>query len=303
MTASSPDSIRARIPSRPPPPLGVVVPTRDPLARVMDLGNRATKYVAVGLLSALVVHGVAAARTALIPIDLIHWAHDVRTTVHDKLWSMYDVDLVKVPDEPPPPAPRPEPEKDETPPPPVAPAPKDQTQPKDEVPPPPAPAPAQAGQVLASDDPVDFTGDGFTQGNAAAYAGGVTHAQGTSTTAVRNVAAKPGGVPGGTGTAPAPAAPAVDRSRAAGLRGSSEWKCPWPSEADAEQVDDAYVTVQVTVGPDGRAKSVAVTADPGHGFGREARLCAMRETYTTALDKDGTAIAGQTKAFRIHFER
>ncbi len=295
--------MRARISSRPPPPLGVVVPAREPLARVLELGNKATKYIAVGLGFALIVHGTAAARTAMIPLDLIHWTHDVRAMVSEKLWSTYDVDMFKAPeDKPPPPEPEPEKQDDKAPPPPVA-LPKDTPAPKDE-PPPPAPAPAQAGQVItAPDEPLDFTGQGFTQGNSATYAGGVTHAQGTATTAVRNVAARPDGVPGGTGTAAAPPPPAVDKSRAAGLRGSSEWKCPWPSEADAEQIDEAYVTVQVTVGPEGRAKTVAVTSDPGHGFGREARLCAMRETYTTALDKDGTAILGQTKAFRIHFER
>src|SRR5512140_2143742 len=301
MSTSSPQSIR-RISSRPPPPIGIVVPTREPLARVLDLGSKATKYIVAGLGIALVLHGTAAARAAMIPLDLINWSHDVGRVVHERLWSTYDVDMFKAPEDkaPPPPEPEPEKEPEKAPPPPVAPV-KDT--PKDE-PPPPAPTPAQAGQVLtAPDEPLDFTGQGFTQGTAATYAGGVTHAQGTSTAAVRNVAARPGGVPGGTGAAPAPPPPAVDKSRAAGLRGSSEWKCPWPSEADAEQIDEAYVTVQVQVGPDGRAKSVAVMADPGHGFGREARLCAMRETYTSALDKDGTPIAGQTKAFRIHFER
>ncbi len=305
MTGSSPPppSVRARTSSRPPPPVGIVVPTREPLARVLDLDRRRMTVMIVCGAIAYLLHGAAAARAAMISLDLIHWTHDVRALIHEKLWATYDVDMFKAPEEKaPPPEPEPEPEKAPAVPPPLA-QPKDVPTPKDE-PPPPAPAPAQAGQVVtAPDEPVDFTRDGFTQGNAATYAGGVTHAQGTSATAVRNVAAQPGGVPGGTGTAPAAPAPAVDKSRAAGLRGSSEWKCPWPSEADAEQIDEAYVTVQVTVGPDGRAKTVAVTSDPGHGFGREARLCALRETYTPALDRDGAAIAGQTKAFRIHFER
>src|SRR5262249_33869663 len=177
---------------------------------------------------------------------------------------------------------------------------------KDEPPPePPAPAAAQAGQVLTAPDEIaDFTDPGWVQGPNANFAGGVTHAQGTATTAVRNVNARPDGTPGGTGTAAAPPPPPTpDRSRAAGLRGSSDWKCPWPSEADAEQIDDAYVTVEVSVGANGRATQVQVKSDPGHGFGREARMCAMRETYQTALDHDGNAIAGQTKPFRIHFER
>ena len=299
---SSPTSSRIPISSRPPPPIGVVLPSRDPLDRVLELGSKATLYIGVGLIVALAFHGAAAARAALIPLDLIHWTQGVRKLVNDRLWSTYDVDMFKAPEDkpPPPPEPEPEPEKVQEKAPPIPKAPE-----PNEPPPPPAPTPAQAGQVLtAPDEPVDFTGDGFTQGNAANYAGGVTHAQGTSTTAVRNVAASPNGVPGGTGTGAAPPGPPPpDKSRAAGLRGSSEWKCPWPSEADAEQIDDAYVTVQVAVGADGHAKTVTLLNDPGHGFGREARLCAMRETYTTALDKDGTAIPGQTKAFRIHFER
>ncbi len=300
MQSSQSHAIRTS--SRPPPPIGVVVPTREPLARVLDLGGRATTSTFVGALVALVLHGTAAARAALIPLDLIHWTQGVRALVHDKLWSTYDVDMVREPDEKPAPPPEPEPVPEPAPQAREARAPAPKAEPNEPPPPPAAPAAAQAGQVLASDE-VDFTGDGFAQGNAANYAGGVTHAQGTSTSAVRNMAARPDGVPGGTGSAPAPPPPAVDRSRSAGLRGSSDWKCPWPAEADAEQIDEAYVTVRVTVGPDGRAKTVAVVSDPGHGFGREARICALRETYKTALDREGNPIEGQTNGFRIHFER
>jgi protein TonB len=172
----------------------------------------------------------------------------------------------------------------------------------------PAPAAAQAGAVLTKaadpDEPVDLTG--FVNGTAAMYAGGVTEQGGTSTDAVYNRNARKGGVVGGTGTAinvPPPPPPGPDRSRPAGLEGASEWKCPWPSEADAEQIDEAYVTVQVTTTADGTAESVNVVNDPGHGFAREARRCAMRERYKTALDHDGNPIRGVTKAFRIHFER
>jgi protein TonB len=298
----APSSRSIPISTRPPPPLGVVLPSRDPLARVLDLGGKATAGIVAGIAFALLVHGTAGARAALINIDLIHWADGVRRSVHERLWSQYDVDMFKAPEEklapPPEPAPEadPEPVKAKAPPPEKA---------KDEPPPePPAPAAAQAGQILTAPDEIaDFTDPGFIQGTGPNFAGGVTHAQGTATTAVRNLNARPDGTTGGTGTAPAPPPPPTpDRSRAAGLRGSSDWKCP-PSEADAEQIDDAYVTVQVSVGADGRAIQVQVMSDPGHGFGREARLCAMRETYTTAANRDGNPIPGQTKPFRIHFER
>jgi len=63
------------------------------------------------------------------------------------------------------------------------------------------------------------------------------------------------------------------------------------------------VTLQVDVKPDGTASTVRVLSDPGNGFGREARRCAMNKRYSTALDHEGTAIAGTTKAFRVHFSR
>ena len=43
---------------------------------------------------------------------------------------------------------------------------------------------------------------GFVTGNSETYAGGVTANNGTSTKAVRNLGAAPGGVPGGTGNTP-----------------------------------------------------------------------------------------------------
>jgi hypothetical protein len=46
-----------------------------------------------------------------------------------------------------------------------------------------------------------------------------------------------------------------------------------------------------------------VLADPGNGFGREARRCAMAKRYAAALDRDGGAIAGTTRPFRVHFSR
>jgi periplasmic protein TonB len=252
-----------------------------------------------------VFHGTAAARAAALPIDFMQWSRGVGEHIHERLWSIYDIDVAKAPPEPeraPPPPPQEEPKPEPkafVPPPPTTHAP-----PKEEAP---APAAAQASQVLTKaadpDEPVDLTG--FVTGNAASYAGGVTEQGGTSATAVYDVNAKKGGTPGGHGTAAAapPPPPTPDRSRPAGLSGASEWKCPWPSEADAEQIDEAYVSVQVTTKSDGTAEKVTVLSDPGHGFAREARQCAMRERYNSALDHDGNAIGGVTKAFRIHFER
>jgi protein TonB len=175
--------------------------------------------------------------------------------------------------------------------------------------PPPPPAPAQAAKVLTAepkpDEPVDLTGDTIVQGNADSFAGGFTASNGTNTNAV-HTAPSPTGVVGGTGApqaAPAPQVQAKDLSRAASLSGSSDWNCPFPPEADTAQVDEAAVVLQVDVRPDGTAGAVRVLGDPGNGFGREARRCAMSRRYTTSLDHDGNAIAGTTKPFRVHFQR
>ncbi len=81
--------------------------------------------------------------------------------------------------------------------------------------------------------------------------------------------------------APAPAPSGPDRSRTASLGGGGEWSCPFPSEADTAQIDEAYVTLQVDVKPDGTPGTVRVVNDPGNGFGREARRCAMNKHYAS----------------------
>lgn len=117
----------------------------------------------------------------------------------------------------------------------------------------------------------------------------------------------PPGPPGPPGppalVAAPPPATAVDRSRPAALtHGESwSWSCPWPAEADA--IDDAVAIVQITVDPAGRASRVDVVADPGYGFGREARRCALREIYAPALDREGRVVTGTTKPFRVRFAR
>lgn len=178
--------------------------------------------------------------------------------------------------------------------------------------PPPPPPPAQAAKVLTQeprpDEPVDLTGNTIVQGNADAYAGGFTTATGTGTAAAR-AAPGPSTTAGGTGPGGMAAAPpppsGPDRSRPASLGGGSEWSCPFPQEADTAQIDEAYVTLQVEVTADGAATpgGVRVLADPGNGFGREARRCALSKRYATALDHDGAPIAGSTRPFRVHFSR
>lgn len=202
--------------------------------------------------------------------------------------------------------------RDETPPPPPPPV----AESKPEMAPPvahpaahePPPPPAQAAKVLTAepkpDEPVDLTGNTIVQGNAETYAGGFTTANGTGTTAART-APGPSGVPGGTGpvqtAAPAAAPVGPDLSRHASI-GNHEWRCPFPSEADTAQIDEAYVTLRIDVRADGSADSVRVVADPGNGFGREARRCATSMRYTTELDRQGSPTPA-TITTRVHFQR
>jgi periplasmic protein TonB len=149
-------------------------------------------------------------------------------------------------------------------------------------------------------EPVDLTGNTIVQGNADSYAGGFTTAKGTNTSATRTQPTATG-VPGGTGPAQAPVV-GPDRSRALSIGDSTEWlRCPFPPEADAEQIDEAYVGLKLEVRADGTA-SVTVVGDPGHGFGREARRFALAKRFLPALDHDGNPITA-TKVFKVHFQR
>lgn len=272
-------------------------PATDPLAGVLSLGPRIPVAVMVAA-AVLAVSMHAGAAVGAVQAAVLHafgaWARDVHAQVSTRLAQTYEVDVVKPaekPEEPPPPPPE-----EKEPPKLVKEAPKDE-------PPPPPPAAADAAKVLmqepAKDEPVDLTGNTFLAGNADTAVGGVTQIGGTAKMATNNLAAVATGVPGGTGTAAAPPPVRVDRSRAAAIMNKANLeRCPFPAEADAEQVDEAAVGIEVKVSTDGRAETVSVTRDPGHGFGREARKCALRERYSPALNAEGVAIPG---VYRVNF--
>jgi protein TonB len=239
---------------------------------------------AVGAVQAAVLHAFAS------------WAREVQGAVSARLAQTYDIDFVKPPEKPDEPTPPPPPEEKEPPKQAVKELPKDE-------PPPPPPAAADAAKVLmadpAKDEPVDLTSNTFLNGNADTAVGGTTQIGGTAKVATNNAAAVAKGAPGGTGVAPAPAGPKLDRSRSAQIMNKANLeRCPFPAEADAEQVDEAAVGIEVKISLDGRAETVTVTRDPGHGFGREARKCALREKYTPALNVDGVPILG---VYRVNF--
>jgi outer membrane biosynthesis protein TonB len=153
----------------------------------------------------------------------------------------------------------------------------------------PPPAAAQAGKVLAAPDEVVDFGETVVSGNSAAYAGGTTAAAGTSTQAVRAGDARAGGGAGGTGSDAG-----ADRSRPPQLAGGEQWDCPFPSEADDADLNEAKVVLRIDVGPDGRVRAATPVGDPGHGFAREARRCAFGKHWSPGLDRAGRAVAATT---------
>jgi protein TonB len=154
-------------------------------------------------------------------------------------------------------------------------------------------APAQAGKLAAaSSEPVDFTGAAFIVGSGTSYAGGTTTSSGTNRNAVLGAV-----VSSGTG-----ASIRQIRSRPVALD-QSAWNCPWPAEADAEQVNEQTVVLRADVRSDGRADRVDVLSDPGFGFGVAARLCALRTRFEPARDGAGQPIAAQSPPIRVHFFR
>lgn len=277
------------------------VPAFDPLARILELMERERRVgMSLGLAGALVVHGAAAAHGYSALLDMSAFAAAIRSAVVDDVRATFAIEVNKPPPPPPPPAPEPEPEKPQVQQ--KAPAAPQNTQPEK------PPAPAQAAKVLTADpdpsEPLDLTDQGFVSGEGDRFAGGVTTATGTSKTAVRDRNAKPGGVVGGKGTGPVapPAAPKVDLSRAA-MPTTRSWDCGFPAEADVEQIDFQRVSIVVTVGTDGRAQSVTVLNDPGHGFGNQARQCAMRKSYDVGLNAEGKPVVTMTPPFNVTFTR
>lgn len=289
-----------------------VRPADDPWRGVLSLGDRAVKIGwVVGLLLGVLTHGYASANAMLALYDMQRSLYGIRASIHEFLWTEYDIDLkpdekkVEPEDkkeEPPPPEPEPDPV------PVQAPKAEENKDPYEE----PKAAPVQAAKILtAAADPdkvEDLTDQGIVSGDAlAGPLGGQSSAAGTSDKISHNPAVSLTGKPGGTGTAdarPPPPPPKQDLSRPAGIIGGASWSnCPFPDEADTDQIDFAQVTLIVTVRADGSPQSVQVTGDPGHGFGRSARMCALARKYNAGLDRDGNPTTMSTPPIRVTFSR
>ncbi len=260
---------------------------KEPLDRVLDLGGeKAMRVLVVAVILTVAFHGAAAVRAGYIHAEMIAWTLKLDAVINARLAQQIDIETEK-------PEPKVEEEKKEE-------EPVQKMEPKQDTP----MAAAQASQILAANpdpDVMDFTKDVYNVGNSERFSGGATRSDGTNDKAV----SAPHVAAAGTGNginAPPPQIMAVDLSRTATLAGSGEWRCPFPPEADADQVDEAAAIIEVIVGADGKAQRASILQDPGHGFGREARGCAMREAYVPALDRDGKSVAS-SKKFRVKFER
>jgi protein TonB len=289
------------------------VTASDPWARVFALGDRSVKIgAALGIVLAIGSHGVASARALLALYDLQKSVFAMRASIHEFLWTEYDVDLKQdkeqepeKKDEPPPPPPEPEPDPVPVPAPKIADKPKDDPYEAEKA------APVQAAKILtAAPDPnkiEDLTDQGIVSGDATSGPlGGQSSAQGKSDQITHNPAVSLTGKNGGSGTAdkpPPPPPPKQDLSRPADVVGSKSWSCPFPDEADQDQIDFAQVIVIVTVRADGSAQSVQVQGDPGHGFGRAARMCALARKYSPGVDSDGNPVTKSTPPIRVTFSR
>jgi protein TonB len=261
-----------------------------PFELVWGLERTHVGHIGLALALALALHGGLAAKGALGLYDVGDFARFTQLTVQEQTRRVVAVSMIRPEPEPPPPVQKTEPD---APPPERAPQPRHRVRAA-------APAAARAGRVLTAqpnpDEPLDLTGNTFVQGSAESYAGGVTARSGTSNTAVRDLGARAGGVVGGQGKE------IGDQSRAARPL-DDEWNCPFPAEADVEQINFKRVQVVVKVGTTGKALDVTVVADPGYGFGLAAKRCAMRQRYQPALGRDGKPIVGTASSFYVRFSR
>lgn len=158
---------------------------------------------------------------------------------------------------------------------------------------------AQAATILAqapkNGAPVDLTADTVVTGTATAYAGGVTASNGTSASLVEQGPRAPS-PPRETSSA------ALDLSIPVSLA-SENWSCPWPHEADTEQIDEQTVILRVVVAAGGDPESATVVFDPGHGFGAAAAVCALRTHFTPGRNHTGEPVRALSPPIRVRFTR
>jgi len=120
---------------------------------------------------------------------------------------------------------------------------------------------------------------------------------------VRN--ADPNGVPGGTGTRPAPPStvPDTDLSERPRIECDEDsLRNFFPEEAQERGLTGMRVRVRVSVDAGGRITRAQAMEDPGFGLGRAAERAVMNGCRaTTPRARDGRAVSTVT-TFRLNFE-
>jgi protein TonB len=274
--------------------LSVLAERERPPPRIVDVvlegrTDRPLGRAALALAAALAVHvGVFAWATAA-GSSLDSWSAQLAASVHADLAREQVVEVTPPPPpKPPPEPPRVEPARER---PALAKSDRPVQRRADARPPP----PAQAGQIIAREEgpraPLDLTGEAFVTGTAQAYAGGVTSPTGTNPSPVETHQVDPTAPPG-----------EPDRSHPVRLA-DEDWRCPWPREAEAEQIDEQVAVVRVVVRTDGTVASARIVRDPGHGFGPAAVDCALRAQFTAAADAAGHPVQAESPPVRVRFTR
>jgi protein TonB len=82
-----------------------------------------------------------------------------------------------------------------------------------------------------------------------------------------------------------------------------DWSCPWPREAEDQEIERQEVIIHVVVGADGRVETVSAVGDPGFGFAQAAMECAKETTFVPARDRDGRPTRSAPTAVRVRFRR
>ncbi len=169
--------------------------------------------------------------------------------------------------------------------------------------PPAAVAPSQTAAVVATDaapEILDFTDFDIATGDARVYVGGVSSSAGENTVAARGDAVAADGLVGAASGGGEGAE--TSSARSVRLPGGT-WDCPWPDDARALRDRVQEVKLRAVVGVDGRATSVEILSDPGHGFGAAALRCAKSARFDPALDAQGRAIQARSPPIRVRFTR
>lgn len=235
---------------------------------------------AVAGVGAIVTHGAL----VLLAVAGAGVAREVSASL--AVTEMVTIDLPPPLEEPKPPEPKP-------PEPPVRPTPQSKPSKPTEAP----PTAAAASPALTADEGAD-SGDSIVTGSGPGYAGGVTDSAGTSSFVVRDVGARGAGSPSPAVAPP----PKPDRSRAPRLAGGMRWDCPFPQEADIEGINRAVVNLRIDLSATGEVRAAQATTDPGFGFARVARRCALSKRWAAALDRDGNPTAATT-VVTVRFDR